>query len=42
MGAYVGTLALEDGKGVMVDWTYKSPDGYMPSDEEVTAMRPAE
>lgn len=42
MGAYVGTIALEDGKGVMVDWTYKSPDGYMPSDEEVTAMRPAE
>ena len=36
MGAYVGTLALEDGKGVMVDWTYKSPDGYMPSDEEVS------
>lgn len=42
MGAYVGTLALQDGKGVMVDWTYKSPDDYMPSDEEVTAMRPAE
>ncbi|MGB2200822.1 MAG: ABC transporter substrate-binding protein [Pseudooceanicola atlanticus] len=42
MGAYVGTLALEDGKGVMVDWEYKSPDGYMPTDEEVTAMRPAE
>ncbi len=42
MGAYVGTIALEDGKGVMVDWTYKSPDGYMPSDEEVSAMRPAE
>ena len=42
MGAYVGTLALEDGKGVMVDWTYKSPDGYMPSDEDIKAMRPAE
>ena len=42
MGAYVGTLALEDGKGVMVDWEYKTPDGYLPSDEEITAMRPAE
>ncbi|ETA50284.1 ABC transporter substrate-binding protein [Ponticoccus alexandrii] len=42
MGAYVGTLALEDGKGVMVDWTYKGPDGYMPTDEEIKAMRPAE
>jgi len=42
MGAYVGTIAVEDGKGVMVDWTYKGPDGYMPSDEEIKAMRPAE
>ncbi|ASM74957.1 MULTISPECIES: ABC transporter substrate-binding protein [Roseobacteraceae] len=42
MGAYVGTLALQDGKGVMVDWTYNSPDGYMPTDEEIKAMRPAE
>ena len=42
MGAYVGTIAVEDGKGVMVDWTYKGPDGYMPSDEEIKARRPAE
>jgi branched-chain amino acid transport system substrate-binding protein len=42
MGAYVGTIAIEDGKGVMVDWTYKGPDGYMPTDEEIKAMRPAE
>ncbi|MGI3168211.1 ABC transporter substrate-binding protein [Pseudooceanicola sp. C21-150M6] len=42
MGAYVGTLALEDGKGVMVDWSYKGPDAYMPSDDEIKAMRPAE
>ena len=42
MGACVGTIAVEDGKGVMVDWTYKGPDGYMPSDEEIKAMRPAE
>ncbi len=42
MGAYVGTLALEDGAGVMVDWEYKGPDGYMPSDEEIMEMRPAD
>ncbi|WP_425101800.1 ABC transporter substrate-binding protein [Tropicibacter sp. S64] len=42
MGAYVGTLAVQDGKGVMVDWSYKGPDGYLPSDEEIKAMRPAE
>ncbi|PZX17033.1 amino acid/amide ABC transporter substrate-binding protein (HAAT family) [Palleronia aestuarii] len=42
MGAYIGTLAVEDGQGVMVDWEYKEPGPYMPSDEEITAMRPAE
>lgn len=42
LGAWVGTTALEDGKGVMVDWEYKDPAPYMPSDEEITAMRPAE
>lgn len=42
MGAYVGTLAVEDGKGVMVDWSYKDPAPYMPTDEEIRAMRPAE
>ncbi|TCS63280.1 amino acid/amide ABC transporter substrate-binding protein (HAAT family) [Primorskyibacter sedentarius] len=42
MGAYVGTLAVQDGKGVMVDWSYKDPAPYMPTDEEIQAMRPAE
>jgi len=42
MGAYVGTTALEDGKGVMVDWEYKNPVPYMPSDDDIKAMRPAE
>lgn len=42
MGAYVGTIAMEDGKGVMVDWEYKDPAPYMPSDEEIKAMRPAD
>ena len=42
MGAYVGTTAVEDGKGVLVDWEYKEPVAYMPSDEEIKALRPAE
>lgn len=42
MGAYVGTTAVKDGKGVMVDWEYKNPVPYMPSDEEIKKMRPAE
>ena len=42
MGAYVGTTAIKDGKGVMVDWEYKNPVPYMPSDDEIKAKRPAE
>ncbi|MGR3482458.1 ABC transporter substrate-binding protein [Salipiger marinus] len=42
LGAWVGTTAVEDGKGVMVNWEYKDPAAYTPSDEDVTAMRPAE
>lgn len=41
MGAFVGKIALKDGKGVMVDWTYKKGADYLPSDAEVKAMRPA-
>ena len=41
MGAYVGTTALEDGKGVMVDWDYKDGADFLPSDEEVKKLRPA-
>ncbi|UWR24397.1 ABC transporter substrate-binding protein [Sulfitobacter sp. S190] len=42
MGAYVGTTALQDGKGVMVDWSYKYGGDYLPSPEEVAKLRPAE
>jgi branched-chain amino acid transport system substrate-binding protein len=42
MGAYVGTTALRDGKGVMVDWEYKDGANYLPSDEEVAKLRPAD
>jgi len=41
MGAFVGTTALKDGKGVMVDWTYRDGADYLPTDDEVRAMRPA-
>ncbi len=40
MGAFVGTTALRDGGGVMVDWTYKAGADYLPSDEEVARLRP--
>ncbi len=41
MGAYVGTTALRNGKGVMVDWTYENGADYLPSDDEVRKLRPA-
>ncbi len=41
-GAWVGTTTVKDGKGVMVDWTYKNGADYLPTDEEVTALRPAD
>jgi branched-chain amino acid transport system substrate-binding protein len=40
MGAYVGRIAVKDGKGVMVDWTYADGKGYLPSDDWVRAHRP--
>ena len=40
MGAFVGTTALRDGAGVMVDWTYEDGADYLPSDEEVRELRP--
>ena len=40
MGAYVGRIALKDGKGVMVDWKYADGKDYLPSDEWVRAHRP--
>jgi branched-chain amino acid transport system substrate-binding protein len=42
MGAYVGTTALRDGQGVMIDWDYKDGANYLPSDEEVMELRPSE
>ncbi|SLN38721.1 ABC transporter substrate-binding protein [Oceanibacterium hippocampi] len=42
MGAYVGKTAVKNGMGTMVDWTYADGADYLPSDEEVRKMRPAD
>jgi len=42
MGAYVGKLTVRDGKGVMVDYTYKDGADFLPPDEEVRKLRPAD
>lgn len=42
MGAYVGKTDLKDGKGVMVDFSYKDGAKFQPSDAEVKKLRPAD
>ncbi len=42
MGAYVGRVGIKDGKGVMVDWRYADGKEYLPSDEMIRRMRPAD
>ena len=42
MGAFVGRVAVKDGKGVMVDWRYAEGRNYLPSDDWVRAHRPAD
>lgn len=41
-GAWVGKTTVQDGKGVMVDWAFKDGADYLPSDEVVSKLRPAE
>jgi len=41
MGAYVGKIALENGKGTMVDFHYVDGASVMPPDEEIKKLRPA-
>jgi branched-chain amino acid transport system substrate-binding protein len=41
LGAFVGKTAVKDGKGVMVDWSYRDGARYLPSDEVVKTLRPA-
>jgi branched-chain amino acid transport system substrate-binding protein len=42
MGAFVGTLAVKDGKGVMENAVYKDGAKFQPSDAEVKTLRAAE
>ena len=41
MGAFVGQIALEDGKGTMSDFKYVDGVTVLPSDAEVKKLRPA-
>jgi branched-chain amino acid transport system substrate-binding protein len=41
MGAYVGKIALQDGKGTMSDFKYVDGASVLPSDAEVKKLRPA-
>jgi len=40
MGAYVGRIAVKDGRGNMVDWKYADGRNFLPSDDWVRAHRP--
>jgi branched-chain amino acid transport system substrate-binding protein len=40
MGAYVGKLAIKDGKPVMVDFKYVDGASVLPSDADVNKLRP--
>jgi len=42
MGAYVGKIALKNGKGTMVDFKYVDGAAVLPSDAEVAKLRPQE
>ena len=42
MGAYVGKIGLENGKGIMTDIKYVDGLTVLPSDAEVKKLRPAE
>ena len=41
MGAYVGKIALKDGKGTMSDFKYVDGASVLPSEEETKKLRPA-
>jgi len=41
LGAYVGKLALKDGRGTMTDFKYVDGESVLPSDAEVKKLRPA-
>ena len=41
LGAFVGKTAVKEGKGVMVGSVYRDGKDYLPSDDEVKKLRPA-
>jgi branched-chain amino acid transport system substrate-binding protein len=40
LGAFTGTTAVKDGKGVMVDFAYRDGAKYLPPDAEIKTLRP--
>lgn len=40
LGAFVGRIALKDGRGTMVDWRYADGAALLPGDAEVRRLRP--
>ena len=42
MGAYVGTVAIKNGRGTMADFHYVDGASVLPPDDVVTKLRPAE
>jgi branched-chain amino acid transport system substrate-binding protein len=42
MGAFVGRTDVRDGKGIMVDWRYANGKDYLPPDDVVRRLRPAD
>lgn len=42
MGIFVGRTAIKDGKGVMVDFSYKNGADFLPDEEETRKLRNAD
>ncbi|MCW2247101.1 branched-chain amino acid transport system substrate-binding protein [Azospirillum fermentarium] len=42
MGAFVGTTAVKNGVGTMVDWRYADGAAFLPPEAEAATLRPAE
>ena len=40
LGAFVGRIALKDGRGTMVEWRYADGAALLPGDDEVRRLRP--
>jgi len=42
MGAYVGRIGVKDGKGYMKEWRFADGRDFLPPDDEVRKLRPAQ